>query len=1444
MTDILLSGASSLSLSLAQRIDDACNRFELAWKAGQRPRIEDALHHWPPAERAILLQELIALEMAYRRQAGEQPQSEEYRARFPELGDWSTPLLERTTADTVPGAPSAAARPIVPGYEILSELGRGGMGVVYKAWQTDLNRVVALKMIRAGDLADSRELARFHTEAEAVARLQHPHIVQIYQAGQHEGRLYLALECVDGSTLGRQLAGTPWPARRAAQLVETLARAMHHAHCQGIVHRDLTPGNVLLTHEGQPKITDFGLAKIVIGGGPTLTQTGAFLGTPSYSAPEQAAGKTREVGPLADVYALGAILYECLSGRPPFKAETPLETLRQVESQEPVALSRLQPSVPRDLSTVCLKCLQKEPRKRYASAEALAEDLGRFLAGLPVRARPMGRTERLGRWCRRNPMVASLLSTVAVLLIAVATVSTFSAARLKTALINVKTALTEKEAAERQARLREAEALVGQAHGIRYSRRPGQRFEALEALAKAAAIGRELGQPPEWFGRLRNEAIAALALPDLHITQSWDGFPPGTHGADVSPDFELYARTTAKGACSIRRIADDREIAQLPALGEPAGVTFGPGHLLVLVGGSSRRFQLWDLAEAEPVLRFNQPDVGPDWSFRSDGRLIALGHGDGALSVYETDSRVPKYRLKANGITKSPQPALHPTEPIVAASSYYSPLLQVRDLRSGAVLISLTLPWRGSGMCAWSPDGRTLAVSHGNSGLIHLYAFDPVTPGLRLLRRLEGPSNGGTTIHFNTAGDRVISGGWDGKVHLFDAVTGRLLFSTPKMLGTGSLRFDPSGERLSAARVGPQLQQIGVWSVAYAREYRPLIHSGPGHRYPECRSPAVHPSQPLAALGLDDGLALFDLETGSEVTFVPVPRGVGSVCFDGSGNLFTNGYAGLFRWPVRPDPTRPGRMTVGPPERLPFKPGNRGIATSRDGRVIAQAMWCGYDMQPYVGGWVLHPNATQAYRVDAGSSRNWASVSPDGRWVAFGAHCRVDVYEAATHRHVWQAPPDSTNDTVLFSPDGLWLATSNDGGRVYRVGTWEPGPQLGPGTPWAFSLDSRLVVLGQTDGVYRLVEFATGRELARLEDPEQIAAGAVFTPDGTRLVVAAPDGLRVWNLRRLRKALVRLGLDWDAPPYPETADVLPGPLEVRIEGAELIDPKKMAEYQRVRVLLTLLRNPFDADAHFHLGQQLLDAGHAKSAYIHMTAALAFGLDLDEARHLRARAAFRLQRWAEAAADASRYLDQHADAHSVRFLRARSYQADGRFADAVADCTELIKRYPRDPKLYRLRAACHEGLGHAAQAKADREQAFTLAPHDPSNLNRLAWGLVTGPAEQRDPAWALQLIQEAVKQRPEDGMLLNTLGVVQYRNGQYAQARVTLEKSLAAGKGQSDAFDLFFLAMCHAKLGAPAKARECFHRAVKWMDGQKNLNPRYVQELTAFQAEAQAVLGLK
>jgi serine/threonine-protein kinase len=275
----------------------------------------------------------------------------------------------------------------IPGYEVLGELGRGGMGVVYRARQTRLNRLVALKMILAGSHAGEQDRRRFLREAEAVARLQHPNIVQIHEVGEADGHPFFSLELCPGGNLAGKLQGKPLPAREAARLVETLAWAVQAAHEAGLVHRDLKPANVLLAADGTPKITDFGLAK-KLDGGAGLTASGAILGTPSYMAPEQAGNRTKAVGPAADVYALGAILYECLTGRPPFQAADALDTVLRVVSEEPAPPRRLNPACPRDLETVCLKCLRKEPAQRYASARALAEDLQRFGRGEPVAAHP------------------------------------------------------------------------------------------------------------------------------------------------------------------------------------------------------------------------------------------------------------------------------------------------------------------------------------------------------------------------------------------------------------------------------------------------------------------------------------------------------------------------------------------------------------------------------------------------------------------------------------------------------------------------------------------------------------------------------------------------------------------------------------------------------------------------------------------------------------------------------------------------------------------------------------------------------------------------------------------------------------------------------------------------------------------------------------------------
>jgi serine/threonine protein kinase len=445
----------SLPPALVLAVDRACDEFEAAWDAGAEPRIEDFLDRVPDTGRLALLQALLATELERRRRRGDLPESREYRERFPEQTELIASLCADEAALTRAGesaagsvatwaglpaaidhdgtrfGPTEAGPPLrgfpaVPGYTVEGELGRGGMGVVYLARQALLGRPCALKMILLGAYAGREAAARFLAEAQAVAKLQHPNVVQIYHVGEADDLPFLEMEYLAGGSLDRALGdGTPWPACCAARLIEPLARAAAEAHQRGIVHRDLKPANILLAADGTPKVADFGLARM-LDSESGLTQTEAVLGSPSYMAPEQAEGRAREAGPAADVYALGAILYQLLTGRPPFKAATVQETLEQVKRADPVAPSRLEPGLPRDIETICLACLHKDPARRYPSAQALGDDLRRFIGGQPINARRTSLLERTWLWSRRNPSLAWAIGSAAMAVVAVAVSSPFS----------------------------------------------------------------------------------------------------------------------------------------------------------------------------------------------------------------------------------------------------------------------------------------------------------------------------------------------------------------------------------------------------------------------------------------------------------------------------------------------------------------------------------------------------------------------------------------------------------------------------------------------------------------------------------------------------------------------------------------------------------------------------------------------------------------------------------------------------------------------------------------------------------------------------------------------------------------------------------------------------------------------------------------------------------
>jgi tetratricopeptide (TPR) repeat protein/predicted Ser/Thr protein kinase len=389
-------------------------------------------------------------------EAGKAPERGAWLARYPDLADQLAAFFEqqdrllrmtgplRTITEATGRVGSRTVEPFPAGketgpgregtgmyslgdYELEGEIARGGMGVVYKARQISLDRPVALKVLPGGPLANQDDLRRFHMEAAAIAILDHPNIVPIYEVGEHEGLSYFAMKLIEGNSLAQRLPGSVADPRAAARLVATIARAVHHAHQRGVLHRDLKPSNIVIDADGQPHVTDFGLAKRVEGN-CELTQSGAVLGTPSYMAPEQASGNRRAITTATDIYGLGAVLYALLTGKPPFKGDSVLETLEQVKQQPPDPPSGLGRDVDRDLETVCLKCLEKEPERRYASALALAEDLERLLRGEPIAARPAGRLGRAWRWCRHNPMLAGFVTTTSLLLVVLfvgALVSTF-----------------------------------------------------------------------------------------------------------------------------------------------------------------------------------------------------------------------------------------------------------------------------------------------------------------------------------------------------------------------------------------------------------------------------------------------------------------------------------------------------------------------------------------------------------------------------------------------------------------------------------------------------------------------------------------------------------------------------------------------------------------------------------------------------------------------------------------------------------------------------------------------------------------------------------------------------------------------------------------------------------------------------------------------------------
>jgi WD40 repeat protein/tRNA A-37 threonylcarbamoyl transferase component Bud32 len=1072
------------------------------------------------ASQAGLLDEVVA-EYLRAVERGESPNRENLLARHPDLADelreffadhdrmahLARPLFDATIAPTGTRTPPERIR-YFGDYELLEEIARGGMGVVYKARQVRLNRIVAVKMILSGQLASPADLERFHTEAEAAAKLDHPGIVPIFEVGQHEGQQYFSMGFVEGQSLSARMTQGLLPEREAAKIVSTVCDAVQYAHDQGVIHRDLKPGNILVDHRGNPRITDFGLAKL-IESHSELTGTGQILGTPSYMPPEQAAGKADQIGPAVDVYSLGAILYCLLTGRPPFQAATPVDTLRQVLEQDPVSASRLNAQVPLDLETILVKCLEKDPRRRYASARELGDELSRFLDGRPILARPVGSFERFWRSCRRNPVVAGLMTTVAACLIAGTVISTYFAVEARDRAEAEAFQRGRAEGALGKADERLYRSLVDQARANRLSRRIGQRFKSLEVLADAARMAREMSLPEAEFLELRSEAIACLALADVRIDAGWDGYPSGSLFVDFDGALERYARSDRDGNVSVRRVADDHELWKLTGMGpgESWPVLSANGEYLWLASGLG--YKLWKLAGEEPTVVLERPPVYA--AFSPDSRHLATAEPGGTITLFDLPSGEQVNRFETG--VQIAGCAWHPQQMQLAIGCPTG--VRIVDLTTGTQLGHLQQV-NGAYFVAWHPDGKMLAAV-GPERSIQIWDV----PSGKPIAQLKGHTHGGIICAFSHTGDLLASTGWEGKFRLWNPRTGEQLFQTPVGMPY-VLRFSPDDQRLAAALAANG--RLAFLEVAPVGNYYRTLIRDPVHGPAEYQTPAISSDGRLLAVGLMDGLGLWDLATGKPLEFLPGSPTY-SVLFERSGALLASGAAGLARWPIDVDARAPGTVRIGPQQKLPVNGRSERIAMSRDGRVLGQAMiW---------GGLVWHQDSPDVpIRLAPHDDARSLDISPDGRWVATGSHLgtTVKIWDASSGQLVRELPLEG-GSFVLFSPDGRWLLTTHEEYRLWAVDSWEEIRKLGAGFPSAaFSPDGKILALAELGGVVRLVNPETGKDYARLEDPHQDRAGFMcFSPDGSQLVAIANDShaMHVWNLRAIREQLAEIGLDWD-----------------------------------------------------------------------------------------------------------------------------------------------------------------------------------------------------------------------------------------------------------------------------------------------------------------------------